>query len=83
MEKEFSVVGKRMPDVSGVENVTGAAQFISDISLPGMLIGKVLHSPHAHAKIVKIDTSKAEKLPGVQAVVTCRMSRRSFTPGPL
>ncbi|MFH1487462.1 MAG: molybdopterin cofactor-binding domain-containing protein [Pseudomonadota bacterium] len=70
MEAELSVVGKRMPDISGVEKVTGAARFISDISLPGMLIGKVLHSPHAHAKIRAIDTSKAEKLPGVHAVVT-------------
>jgi len=70
MGNEFSVVGKRMPDVSGVEKVTGAAQFISDIRLPGMLIGKVLHSPYAHAKIVKIDTSRVERLPGVEAVVT-------------
>ncbi|MBW1803556.1 MAG: hypothetical protein JRJ85_22860 [Deltaproteobacteria bacterium] len=72
MESELSVVGKRMPDVSGVEKATGAARFISDISLPGMLIGKVLHSPHAHAKIVNIDTSEAEKLPGVHAVVTAK-----------
>ena len=69
---ELKVVGKRMPDVSGVEKVTGSAQFISDISLPGMLIGKVLHSPHAHARVVRIDTSEAEKLLGVHAVVTSR-----------
>ena len=52
MESELSVVGKKSPDVSGLEKVTGAARFISDIALPGMLIGKVLHSPHAYAKIV-------------------------------
>ena len=70
MEKGYSAIGKRMPDVRGVEKVTGAAKFISDIYLPGMLIGKVLHSPHAHARVVSIDTSKAERLPGVVAVVT-------------
>jgi len=78
--QEFSVVGKRMPDVSGVEKVTGAAKFTSDIYLPGMLIGKVLHSPHAHARIVNIDTSKAERLPGVEAVVTCKdVPKKQYT----
>ncbi|HEY5528967.1 MAG TPA: molybdopterin cofactor-binding domain-containing protein [Thermoleophilia bacterium] len=70
MVERFSVVGKRMPDITGVEKVTGAAKFISDISLTGMLCGKVLHSPHAHARIVSIDTSEAERMPGVEAVVT-------------
>ncbi|MDP2917012.1 MAG: molybdopterin-dependent oxidoreductase [Dehalococcoidia bacterium] len=70
--EEFSVVGKRVPDVSGAEKVTGAAKFVSDICLPGMLIGKVLHSPYAHARVVSIDTSKTEKLPGVVAVVTSK-----------
>ena len=55
----MSVIGKRKPDVSGVDKVTGAARFISDLRLPGMLIGKVLHSPHAHARIVGIDASEA------------------------
>jgi CO/xanthine dehydrogenase Mo-binding subunit len=47
MEKDFSVIGKRMPDITGIQKVTGAAQFISDIKLPGMLIGRVLsiHMP--------------------------------------
>ncbi len=72
MRNEFSVVGKRMPDVSGVEKATGAAKFTSDIHLPGMLIGKVLHSPYAHARIVNIDTSRAERLPGVETVVTMK-----------
>ncbi|MDP2917801.1 MAG: molybdopterin-dependent oxidoreductase [Dehalococcoidia bacterium] len=70
MENTFTVVGKRMPDVAGVDKVTGAAKFISDITLPGMLIGKVLHSPHAHARVVSIDTSRAERLPGVIAALT-------------
>jgi xanthine dehydrogenase molybdenum-binding subunit len=70
--QDLFVVGRRKPDVSGVEKVTGSAQFISDLNLPGMLIGRVLHSPHAHARIVRVDTSAAERLPGVFAVVTAK-----------
>jgi xanthine dehydrogenase molybdenum-binding subunit len=70
MERELRVVGKRMPHVNGVEKATGVAKFVSDISLPGMLIGRILHSPMAHARIVSMDTSKAEALEGVGAVVT-------------
>jgi xanthine dehydrogenase molybdenum-binding subunit len=68
--RPFSSVGKRLPDITGLAKVTGRATFISDLSLPGMLIGKILHSPHAHARIVSIDASAAETLPGVEAVVT-------------
>jgi xanthine dehydrogenase molybdenum-binding subunit len=68
--QNYSVVGKRLPDVAGEAKVTGAAKFISDIYLPGMLIGRVLHSPYAHARVVSIDTTKAESLPGVVAVIT-------------
>ena len=64
------MVGTRMPDKTGVPKVTGAAKFVSDMSLPGMLVGKVLHSPHAHARILHIDTLAAGRLPGVEAVVT-------------
>jgi xanthine dehydrogenase molybdenum-binding subunit len=70
MGREFSVVGKSLPRPDGVEKVTGAAEFAADIKLPGMLAGRILRSPYPHAKIVKIDTSKARKLPGVEAVIT-------------
>jgi len=70
MLEELSVVGKRLPLIGGVEKATGTALFTADIKLPGMLYGKALRSPYAHAKVVKLDTSKAEKLPGVRAVVT-------------
>ena len=70
MSQDFSVVGKRLPRPDAVEKATGAARFGGDIKLPGMLIGKVLRSPYPHAKILKIDTSKAEKLSGVESVVT-------------
>jgi xanthine dehydrogenase YagR molybdenum-binding subunit len=53
-----------------VEKVTGRAEYAGDIRLPNMLYGKILHSPHPRARILKIDTRKAEKLPGVKAVLT-------------
>ena len=68
-EKEFSVVGKRIPRIDAYERVSGQAQYTGDIQLRGMLYARVLRSPHPHAKIVSIDTSKAERLPGVKAVV--------------
>ena len=67
---ELSVVGKRLPPVGAANKVTGAAKYSVDIALPGMLVGKVLHSPHAHARIRSIDASRARALPGVAAVLT-------------
>lgn len=67
---EFAVVGKRVPRVDAVEKVTGRARYTADLHLPGMLIGMFLRSPYAHARILSIDTSEAEKLPGVHAVIT-------------
>src|SRR5512144_2070987 len=63
-------VGTRTIRPDGVDKVTGRARFGADFNLPGQLVGRVLRSPHAHARIVSIDTSKAERLPGVKAVVT-------------
>ena len=63
-------IGKGTPRVDAEEIVSGAAAFISDLKLPGMLYGKVLRSPHPHANILDIDTEGAERLPGVRAVVT-------------
>jgi xanthine dehydrogenase molybdenum-binding subunit len=68
-QKEFSVVGKKTPRIDAYERVTGQAQYTGDIQLPGMLYARVLRSPHPHARIVSIDTSKAEKLPGVKAII--------------
>ena len=67
---EFSVIGQRVPQLDAKEKVTGEAAFTGDTYLTGMLYGKVLMSPHPHAKIKSINTSKAEALPGVGAVVT-------------
>ena len=68
--EEFINIGKRFPKTDAEEKVTGKAVYIHDLKLPGMLIGKILYSPHAHARILSIDPSKAEKLPGVRAVLT-------------
>ena len=68
--QEFNVVGSRPIRHDGAEKVTGRARYSADITLPGMLYAKVLRSPHAHARIRNIDTSKAEAMPGVRAVVT-------------
>ncbi len=67
---EHVVVGQRVPRIDAPELASGRAVFTDDIRLPGMLYGKILTSPHAHARILKIDTSKAEALEGVKAVLT-------------
>ena len=69
---EYRVVGKRPVRPDGVDKVTGRAQYGADVNLAGLLHGKVLRSPHAHARIVSIDTSRAEAVPGVRAVVTAK-----------
>jgi CO/xanthine dehydrogenase Mo-binding subunit len=66
----FTVVGTRPIRHDGVDKVTGRANYGADFSLPGMLHGVVVRSPHAHARIVAIDTKAAEALPGVKAVIT-------------
>lgn len=68
--EKFSVVGQRVNRIEGYEKVTGEDRYIADIVLPGMLIGRILRSPYPHARIAHINTSKAEKLRGVRAVVT-------------
>ena len=69
-QNEFSIVGKTTPRIDAYERVTGQAQYTGDIQLPGMLYARVLRSSVPHAKIVSIDTSKAEKLPGVKDTFT-------------
>lgn len=61
-------IGKRVSRIDGPEKVSGQAKYSYDINRPGMLFGKILRSPYAHAKIVSVDTSEAEKLPGVKTV---------------
>ena len=67
-----AVIGSGMRKVDGLEKSTGRAVYTDDVTLPGMLHGKILRSPHPHARIVSIDTSRAEALDGVHAVITGR-----------
>lgn len=69
-KKPFNVVGERLPRYDGADKVTGKAIFGPDVALPGMAYGFILRSPHAHARILSIDTNRAEALAGVYAVVT-------------
>src|SRR6478609_6771921 len=67
---DFKVVGKPVSRVDGRERVTGAARYTYDIRPAGMLSAAILRSPHPHAHITGIDTTKAEQLPGVRAVLS-------------
>ena len=69
-EAHLDVVGRRVPRVEGEAKVTGRARYAYDVRLPGQLYAAVLRSPHPHARIRRIDTSRAERLPGVHAVVS-------------
>ena len=68
----FSIIGKPTAMVDAAEKTTGAGKYTDDLSVPGMLVGKILHSPYPHARIKRIDTSRAEALDGVVAVVIGR-----------
>ena len=69
-QTKYTSIGNRPVRHDGYDKVTGKAQYGADVDLPGLIHGKILRSPHAHAKIVSIDTSKAERLSGVKAIVT-------------
>ncbi|MHB8917325.1 MAG: 4-hydroxybenzoyl-CoA reductase subunit alpha [Desulfocucumaceae bacterium] len=71
-DDKYAVIGKSVPKVDGRVKVTGQAKYTGDLKFPNMLYGKILTSPHAHARILSIDTTEAEKLPGVKAVITHR-----------
>ena len=71
-QKIFSIIGTSVHRVDGVAKVTGAAKYAGDLIIPGMIEGKFLRSPYAHARIRSIDTREAEAMPGVVAVVTSK-----------
>lgn len=70
MKEDFTCVGHAVTRTDAVKKVTGAAEYVDDIRLPRMLYAKAVRSPYAHARILSVDTSEAEKLPGVRAVTT-------------
>jgi 4-hydroxybenzoyl-CoA reductase subunit alpha len=72
MSREFSVIGSRARRLDAPDKATGKALFVDDLKFKGMLHGAILQSPYAHARILSIDTSRAESLPGVKAVLTAK-----------
>ena len=80
---EYKVVGTRPIRHDGADKVTGRAVYGADMNLPGMIFGKVLRSPHAHARILSIDTSRAEAHPEVRAIATCADFAPSNPVGPI
>ncbi len=77
-KKHFNLIGKPTPLVDGAKKVAGEGQYAEDIRLPGMLFARILHSPHAHARVVSVDTQKAAAIKGVRAVVTGREAPGQF-----
>jgi CO/xanthine dehydrogenase Mo-binding subunit len=67
---EPSIIGTSVQRVDGIDKITGRAQFVGDVRLPRMLYGAVVRSPHAHAIVKSVDTSRARRVPGVHAVIT-------------
>ncbi|HEV2400368.1 MAG TPA: molybdopterin cofactor-binding domain-containing protein [Candidatus Sulfotelmatobacter sp.] len=78
MSNNFSIIGKPTAMIDAAEKTTGAGKYTDDLSVPGMLIGKILHSPYPHARIKNIDTSFAEKLDGVVAVVIGKDAPKTY-----
>ena len=72
LKSDWHLIGSSMRKIEGLAKSTGRAVYTDDVTFPGMLHGKILRSPHPHARIVAIDTSRAEQLDGVQAVITGR-----------
>lgn len=69
-KRKLKYVGRNVARVDGVDKVTGKAKFVGDLTIPGMLYGRILRSPYAHARILSVDTREAEALPGTVAVLT-------------
>jgi 4-hydroxybenzoyl-CoA reductase subunit alpha len=78
MTNDYSIIGKSIAMIDAAGKTTGSGKYADDLSLPGMLYGKILHSPHPHARIKSIDTSRAERLDGVIAVVTGKDAPNPF-----
>ena len=81
----YNFIGKRIPRVDGLAKATGKATYTVDVKLQGMLYGKILRSPYPHARLLKIDTTAAQQLPGVRAVITgedVRQVRYAFVDTP-
>src|SRR5437667_1556403 len=78
MPNDFSIIGKPIAMVDAAGKTTGAGKYTDDLCLPGMLVGKILHSPYPHARIKRIDTGRAEKLEGVVAIATGKNAPNTY-----
>src|SRR5579862_8785396 len=78
MNNGFSIIGKPTAMVDAAEKTTGSGKYTDDLSMPGMLIGKILHSPYPHARIRSIETTRAAKLDGVVAVVIGKDAPKTY-----
>ena len=78
MTNDYSIIGKSIAMIDAAGKTTGSGKYADDLSVPGMLHGKILHSPHPHARFKSIDTSRAERLDGVVAVVTGKDAPNPF-----
>ena len=67
---DFKAVGAAVPRAEAGDKVSGQTIYTADVKLPGLLWAKILRSPHPHARIVRVDTTNAEKVPGVKAIIT-------------
>ena len=77
--KQTRIIGERVPRVDGYERVSGTAVYPSDVILPNMIHGAILRCPHPHAMVKKVDISRAEKMPGVRAVITADSPEADLT----
>ena len=76
-----NIVGRPTSRIDGVQRVTGGATYTADVKLPGMLHARVLRSPHPHARVTRIDTTRAAALPGVKAVLTHENCAQTWSSG--
>src|SRR3954464_16005723 len=75
---DFSIIGKSIAMVDAAGKTTGGGKYTDDLSVPGMLVGKILHSPYPHARIKRIDTRSPERLEGVVAVVVGKDAPKTY-----
>ena len=80
---ETSQIGRSVPRLESWLKVTGRAEYVHNLRLPGMLYGRILRCPHAHARVTKLDTDAALKIPGVKAIVPAPLMEVRFAGGPV
>ncbi len=80
---KHTLLNHRIPRIDGPLKVAGAAHYTYDIRLPGMLYGRILRCPHAHARVTKLDTAAAARIPGVEAIIQAPLTELRFAGAPV